>query len=197
MMRRLGWVLVGFVATVCASQSAMSLEEAKKVSASFSGTTLVAPPRRVDDTLELLDKQKPLDQAANELGRAQQEMDDLARAEQIARFGNVPFAVANILYELAMAESTSGFGARAMEHERASIRLSGDSQREFGLKLASYGSLARGAAGMGDVDTVERETANARTLYLEGVRRFPTARDRRNWDASVAGAQAALAAMKG
>src|ERR1700737_4344948 len=48
-------VLIGF--TSC--QSTMSVEEAKKVTTSFRGTSFAPPPRTIGDITAILDQQKP------------------------------------------------------------------------------------------------------------------------------------------
>jgi hypothetical protein len=49
-------LVLGLLAPAC--QSAMSLEEAKKVTATFGGAAFVPPPRTINDITAILDQQK-------------------------------------------------------------------------------------------------------------------------------------------
>lgn len=53
--------LVVLTVPVFVGGQTMSIEEAKKVTASFSGNSFVPPPRTIDDLTVLLDQQKRLD----------------------------------------------------------------------------------------------------------------------------------------
>jgi len=124
----------------------MSVEEAKKVAASFGGASFVPPPPTINDITAILDQQqltKPeaaarqrADEAppattdpailtefyfqrglaAREIGRARQEIEDLTRALE-----HSPWASPHvILYELALAEESAGNFSRAVEYLRRS-----------------------------------------------------------------------------
>src|SRR5262249_6712046 len=49
-------LVLSLLAPAC--QSAMSIEEAKKVTTSFGGTSFVPPPRTINDITSILDQQK-------------------------------------------------------------------------------------------------------------------------------------------
>ena len=63
--QRLLAVLLLAVAPLAGCQSAMSVEEAKKVTTSFSGSSLMAPQRETGDILGILGEQKPGDGSAS------------------------------------------------------------------------------------------------------------------------------------
>src|SRR5713226_3165362 len=73
MIRRLT-ILFLMAVLVAACQSAMSLEEAKKVGASFSEDPLVASPRAAEDVTAILGQEKPDDPSA--LAAAQKRADE-------------------------------------------------------------------------------------------------------------------------
>ena len=106
-LRSLFIILVVVALLSCAGKQ-MSVEEAKQVAVEMSGETFVAPPRRIDDIFEILNKPGQFDQeqiekikavadaappknasatfymrrsdAAISLGRARQAVDDLRTA---------------------------------------------------------------------------------------------------------------------
>src|SRR4030095_7382267 len=101
-------LVLGLLTAAC--QSAMSVEEAKKVTASFGGAAFVPPPRTINDITAILDQQRRTTPdvaaraqadkvppgttdpamlarfyfkrglAAGEIGRTKQEIDDLTKA---------------------------------------------------------------------------------------------------------------------
>jgi CHAT domain-containing protein len=71
----------------CQPQTAVSIDEAKKVTASFQGQDFVAPPRTITDITAILDQQKP-DPAKADANRAaaDREPPSGAGAAELARF---------------------------------------------------------------------------------------------------------------
>jgi CHAT domain-containing protein len=68
MAQTLAWVLLALVLAAC--QTAMPVEEAKRVAASFTGSAFVPPPRTIDDITAILDQQPRADPAAAARARA-------------------------------------------------------------------------------------------------------------------------------
>ncbi len=184
------WLLVS------ACQTAMSVEEAKKVVAGASDSLFV-PPRTAADIASLLDQQARTEPegvlreqadaapprgvdvaalaefhyrrglAAGQLGRAQQEIEDLTRALEYGRRAFSPLYV--ILHSLAQAEERGGDFARHVRHLREAIdavmpfRLERDWQR---IKL--YFDLALGHAWLGELNEAEAAlTAGADLFYKD------------------------------
>ena len=142
----LGFVLA-FLTAGC--QTAMSVEEARTVAASFSGAPLALPPRSINDVLAVLDApetgprasgareladapppatadravlahfyfQRGL--AAQKIGRAGQELDDLTQALEHAE-GGIPLHT--LLMELGYAELRSGNLSRSLRYRRRAIQ---------------------------------------------------------------------------
>lgn len=135
---------LGVLASAC--QTTMSVEEAKKVTATFGGAAFVPPPRTINDITAILDQQKRVDPeapvrtvadetppdtadpvvladffykrglAAGQIGRAGQEIADLTRA---AQYSHVP----QILHYLGMAEMRAGNVARHIEYQRKALAV--------------------------------------------------------------------------
>jgi hypothetical protein len=71
----------------CQPQTAVSIEEAKKVTASFEGQNFVAPPRSIADITAILDQQKPDPaKAASNRAAADREPPAGAEAAELACF---------------------------------------------------------------------------------------------------------------
>ncbi len=186
-------LVLGLLAPAC--QSAMSIEEAKKVTATFSGASFVPPPRTINDVTAILDQQKRSDpeasarrqadkappnttdratlaefyfkrgRAAEEIGRAKQEIGDLTKALEYARPG-VPPPRHEILYYLSMAEIRGGSFSRAIEHRRKAL------QEVPSLSwLLKYNSgLVVIYAFLGDLKAAEEALAESSRVYHECVR---------------------------
>src|SRR5437762_3288377 len=74
MLRSLLALLLVLVVSGCQTarpiQSAMPVDEARRVAASFSGSAFVPPPRTIDDITAILDQQPRANPAAAERARA-------------------------------------------------------------------------------------------------------------------------------
>jgi CHAT domain-containing protein len=140
------YVIVSLLA--CAEKQ-MSVEEAKQVAVEMSGEAFVAPPRRIDDIFETLNRPEQFDQklvekikatadasppknadanffmrrsdAAISLGRARQAMDDLRTAFRYA--GGKKSKNIQILNRLAALESINGNFNRAIEFAKQSLKV--------------------------------------------------------------------------
>jgi tetratricopeptide (TPR) repeat protein len=176
----------------------MSIEEAKKVTATFGGAAFVPPPRTINDITAILDQQKRtapetardladaapptstdrgvLAQfyfkrglAAEEIGRAKQEIDDLTKTLEYARPRSSP-SINEILFSLSLAELRAGDYSRGIEHRRKAIEAV-PSQR--GELLKFYATLAWNYTEFGDLKAAERALAETSTLYSEYLRLKP------------------------
>ncbi|MFQ5960261.1 MAG: CHAT domain-containing protein [Candidatus Methylomirabilales bacterium] len=91
---------VAFVPLLSACQSTMSVEEAKKVTASFSGTSFVPPPRTINDITAILNQQKLADPEAATKARA--------RADQPPPNTSNPATLADFYYQRGLAAREIG-----------------------------------------------------------------------------------------
>ena len=191
----LGLVVVALVLSAC--QSTMSVEEAKKVAASFSGTSFVPPPRTINDITTLLDRQALADPeaaarararaeqlpptttnavtlaefyydrglAARDIGRTRQEIDDLTRASQHARYPGSP-SLHMVLSELANAHLTGGNFSDYVGYKRKAIEATSSP----GWLLGYYATLACGYAYLGNLKEADAALAETSRLYYESLR---------------------------
>src|SRR5262245_44456317 len=203
-------LVLGLLTAAC--QSAMSVEEAKKVSASFSGAAFVPPPRTINDITAILDQQlrttpavaarEQADEApsttdrgtlaafywkrglaAGEAGRTKQEIADLTKALEYARPGGSP-NIYEILLPLSNAEAYGGKFSRALEHRRKGVEVS-----PLRWRFKFHANLAMGYARFfGDVNAAEAEFAQASRLYYEALTTWASPTDH----AQLAHAQGAL-----
>ena len=88
-------------------QKAMSIEEAKQVAASFTGSAFVPPPRTINDITAVLDQQKPADPGAAAQARAW--------ADQPPPTTTNPVALAQFYYQRGLA--ARGIGRAKQEIE--------------------------------------------------------------------------------
>lgn len=98
-----------------ACQSTMSLEEAKQVTTSFSGTAFVPPPRTIRDVTAILDQQKHADPAAAARTRARAEQEPPKTADQAA--------LAKFYFERGRAAGEIGLTRRALDDYTRAIEL--------------------------------------------------------------------------
>ena len=184
-------LVLGLLTAAC--QSAMSVEEAKKVSARFGGAAFVPPPRTINDITAILDQQKrtaPEDvareqadeappsttdratlatfyfkrgRAAREIGRTKQEIADLTTASEYAG----PWGSPALYLELADAEWLGGNYSRAVEIRRRKASEAGLSR---GSRFAFNANLVMGEAYRGDVKAAEAALAEVSRLYYESLR---------------------------
>jgi len=168
----------------------MSLEEAKKVTATFGGAAFVPPPRTINDITAILDQQKrttpegiarkQADEvppgttdratlaafyfkrglAASEIGRTKQEIDDLTKAWEYVRPGGSP-SLGDVLWNLSLAEVRGGNFSRMVEYQHKAIEAGLSRHWQFML----YTELVRTYAGRGDVKAAEASLADASRLY--------------------------------
>lgn len=182
-------ILVAALATLCsACQSTMSVEEAKKVAASFRGTALIPPPRSIEDITAILDRQKAADAEGLEktLARLREHPPATTDSRALAAFyrargilafdrGRVKQAredlgksaefsrTGEILLLLGRAEATAGSLTRGVQHLKEAVAEIPSDQT--GLLLAATSILAGSAAIAGDLATADaalRVAANSR-----------------------------------
>jgi len=91
---------VAIGALLAACQSTMSVEEAKKVTAQFSGGAFVPPPRTINDITAILDQQRLADPEAAARARA--------RADQPAPTSTSPVTLAEFYYQRGLAARDIG-----------------------------------------------------------------------------------------
>src|SRR5262245_4222674 len=176
----------------------MSIEEAKKVTATFTGASFVPPPRTINDITAILDQQKRSDpevsarrqadatppsttdratlaefyfkrgRAAEEIGRAKQEIDDLTKAlEYTRRVGYLP--THEILDSLASAELRGGNASRFIEYRHEAIKVVPNWSRVT-WRLGLHSSLATHYASFGDLSAAEAELAETSRLFHQSLR---------------------------
>jgi tetratricopeptide (TPR) repeat protein len=176
-----------------ACQSAMSVEEAKKVSASFGGAAFVPPPRTINDITAILDQQKRTTPevvfreqandvpptttdrdtlaafyfkrglAAREIGRIKQEIADLTKAAEYAGPRDSPA----VYSALSKAEEEGGNFSRALEYRRRKTIEGGLS---WNWQFTFYADLVISEAGRGDVKAAEAALSEASRLYYQLLR---------------------------
>ena len=184
-------LVLSLLAPAC--QSAMSIEEAKKVTTSFGGTSFVPPPRTINDITSILDQQKrtapegvareKADElppsttdratlaafyfkrglAAREIGRTKQEIADLTKASEYAG----PWGSPEIYDELHNAEWQGGNYSRTVEIRRRKANEAGLSR---GWRLSFNAALVIAESTRGDVKAAEAALAEVSRLYYESLR---------------------------
>jgi CHAT domain-containing protein len=160
-MRQL--LLAGLVAILVGCQSgpppappALSLDEAKKVSAAFA-TVMVAPPRKIDDITAILDQQKP---------------DESYRTAVNTKLRLTPPSAANnktlsdFYGEQADISMEAGLSAQALEKARESVRLAREANDREALTRA-LGRLLAVEAYLGH-DTLDTAQEQLRTSTSDG-----------------------------
>jgi len=189
---------LGLLASACQSapsRTAVSIEDARQVGASF-GATFMPPPRTIDDITAILDESRDdahgrailqamlLDApptrarlevlaefhrkrglAAGLLGRADQEIDDLTRALVYGLRTVSPLYM--IRFNLAMAERQGGNSWRAIEHFRlgAGIGRRAVIRSVDGVLIPHNALLAIEYASIGDIDAADTVLEQTETMY--------------------------------
>jgi CHAT domain-containing protein len=214
-------LVLGVLAAGC--QSAMSIDEAKKVTATFADSPLLPPPRTINDVTTILDQQKRFEsqtparlqadatapnttdravladfyfnrgRAAEEVGRARQEIDDLTKALEYSRPG-LPPPRYKILYYLSRAEMRGASVSRAIEHRRQAI----DAAPPLSWQLVLNADLVEIYAFWGDLESAEAALTECSRLYHACVKDAAKAAiSPAAYTAYLAQAQAALLEAKG
>jgi len=213
-------VVVGLLAPAC--QNAMSIEEAKKVTTAFSGASFVPPPRTINDIEAILDQQaraKPevalLDRAdaqppnttdrialaefyfkrglaAGEIEVSRQQIDDLTKALEYWDPGG-PLKNYEILYQLSMAELSSGSYSRHLEYRKRAIQECPTSDGTWLLRRYSTSTMRY--TDLGDLKAAEAALAEVSTLFHQSLRWSSGSQP--HDEANFAWAQAAVLDAKG
>jgi CHAT domain-containing protein/tetratricopeptide (TPR) repeat protein len=172
----------------------MSLEEAKKVTASFSGTAFVPPPRTIADVTAVLDQQKPADLATIAELRAQADREPPKTVDQAAlatfyfergkvarHAGRIRQAIDDLTRavelgdtasiadqfwyaELARAERDGGEVSRAVEYARIAIDRVSEKR---GTLINMNADLAKAYVRAGDIDAAEHSLGTSLALLEE------------------------------
>jgi CHAT domain-containing protein len=185
-------VVFGLLAPAC--QSAMSIEEAKKVTAAFSGASFVPPPRTITDIEAMLDQQaratpevalrdradaqppNTTDRTALarfyfNRGRANRDsrrgIDDLIKALEYWRPGG-SLTRYEILNELAKVEVKVGNYSRHLEYRKKAIEAVPNSNGEWLLRI--YSDSTFHLANSGELRAAEAALAELSTLYYQSLR---------------------------
>jgi CHAT domain-containing protein len=145
--------------TLTACQSAMTVEEAKKVSAQFADKPFVPPPRTIRDITAILDRQSPADAAALKatLARLEQPPPATAGPSDLATFYRDRGSLAHELGRVRQAREDLG---RAVEYSRqarssAAGALEGLARAEFnGGSISS--AVTHLKEGIAEVPSFER-----------------------------------------
>ena len=107
-----GLLLVG-VLPLAGCQPAMSVEEAKKVTAEFADTAFVPPPRTVEDITAILDQQKRADPTIAERARS--------RAEEAPPAAAGPGELSRFYFQRALAARAIGHSKQELEDLRQAL----------------------------------------------------------------------------
>ena len=118
---------------------ALSLEEAKKVTASFSGRTFIPPPRTINDITAILDQQKQADPEA------------VAQAHAAANAETPPGAkgavLAKFLWKRSLAAGKIGYVERQISDLKEAIKVLGKSNWEARQDILADLASAEGTIG--------------------------------------------------
>ncbi|MBI4182822.1 MAG: CHAT domain-containing protein [Proteobacteria bacterium] len=205
----------------------MSVEEAKKVTALFSGSAFVPPPRTIEDITAILDEQKREDSGAAEAARAKADLEPPSTRDAAVLW--------KFYFDRAMAAQSIGRVKQEIEDLNKALRYAGSgvdppydlvlsrlSQAEMRAgnysryldylrkaiasvprnrrgALINYNSrIAMSAAGWGDLGTAEAAVADTSAVYYES-RLWHNVRPEwlAEYEASFAQAQAAVFEAKG
>ncbi len=217
------------VASSCAvapSLPPMEVEEAKKVTASFSGSAFVPPPRTIDDITAILDQ--PAAEPSGQLARDQATLGEsppnngdpaalarffFARGSAALRLGRSGQALADlrlalqfarqarvsdfqILVNLGSAEEHGGSLTRAIEYRRAAIRSA--PRNDLGRLFVVYFNLVWASTRTGDLQLADALLQEADRLNDESTRwRNVPSENRARWSALLAQAHAVVAETRG
>lgn len=200
---------IGIAASAC--QTAMSVEEAKKVAATFGSASFVPPPRTISDITAVLDQQKRTEpesaarlqadevppsttdrdvlsrfyyrrgMAARQIGRAQQEIDDLTKAvtfaPSLSEYAPSPTEyhlpgafppIYIILYDLGTAELRGGSISRYVEYRRQALQAI--PPNDPGWLLTINLELASILAHLGRLKEAEASFAEASIVFYQSFR---------------------------
>ena len=212
---------LAFALIACACQRAMSIDEAKRVTARFAGRSFVPPPRTINDITAILDQEKRINPDA--VARAQALVDaqppatsDPERladfyhqrglaARELGRFGQELEDLSraagyarrmHILSDLSDAYFYGGNLNRARDLRRDTLDLRGPGMQ--GWQIHNHATLARIHAIAGNLEAAEEATREAQKIVRE-ARHWPGNRAEwiAAWDSSVANAQASVLEARG
>jgi len=220
--------MAGLVAACqTAGPTAMSVEEAKGVAATFSGTPFVPPPRTINDITAILDRQKLADPdaAAKARAKADQPPPDTTSARTLANFyyehGLAAREIGRAKQEIEDLRKAAEFaarGAEASEHEilyelgvaevyGGSISRAIDFVRQAitkvpfnrrGAAIKMHGLLANWYANLGDLEAADYERTRTTALVAQSALWLNLRREWiAFWNSQAAIAQGVVLAARG
>ena len=131
---------VALVSSACQTgPKAMSIEEAKQVAASFTGSSFVPPPRTINDITAILDQQKRANPEAAAAARA--------KADQPPRDTTDRETLAKFYYERGLAAREIGRAKQEIEDLTRALSYSGSVPGDFEIRLLHELSNAEMAGG--------------------------------------------------
>jgi len=151
-------VLAGLL-TMAGCQQAMSVEEAKKVTAEFAETGFVPPPRTVEDITAILDQQKRADPTIAE--RA------LARADEAPPAAANPAELSRFYYQRALNARAIGRSKQEIEDLRQALANVRPNSRPPEHEILFQLSLAEGRGGNVRRSIQLREQAVAKVPFQQ------------------------------
>jgi len=155
-----GWLWLAGVLTLAGCQSAMSVEEAKKVTAEFAETAaFVPPPRTVEDITAILDQQKRADPTIAE--RA------LARADEAPPATANPVELSRFYYQRGLNARAIGRSKQEIEDLRQALANVRPNSRPPEFEILFQLSLAEGRTGNVRRSIQLREQAVAKVPFQQ------------------------------
>ncbi|HET7876760.1 MAG TPA: tetratricopeptide repeat protein, partial [Methylomirabilota bacterium] len=160
-------LLLWTVSGAIGCQRAMSVEEAKKVTAEFTGASFVPPPRTINDITAILDQQQRANPEA--LARAQE------RADTAPPQTEDPVALARFYYRRGLAARRDGRARQAIEDLARAAEYAERAPRRLGLEPdilhALYAAEIHGGNQKRGMAALERAIAkippNRRALLIQ------------------------------
>jgi CHAT domain-containing protein/tetratricopeptide (TPR) repeat protein len=156
---RAGLLLLAGLLPLAGCQQAMSVEEAKKVTAEFADTGFVPPPRTVEDITAILDQQKRTDPTIAE--RA------LARADESPPAAADPVALSRFYYQRALSARAIGRSKQEIEDLRQALATIRPNSRPPEHEILSQLSFAEARGGNFRRSIELRELAVAKVPFQQ------------------------------
>ncbi len=184
MTRIFGVVVLAMAAALSACQDekpAVSLEQAKRITASFEGQGFKPPPRTIADITAILDQQKP-DPAKAEAARRAADAQPPAGAE--------PGALAQFYFDRGLAASELGRSAQALADHKEAVRLGREAKvapMQLMQFLQRYGFAEAGAGNM----------RNSREVHVERLQMVNSGQVGAGWGFNIYQNLGVLAARMG
>ena len=216
-------VLLGVAGCQTGGPASVSIEEAKRITATFDNQRMAVPPRTIADITAVLDEYRPSaertaerialadaaapggsaaladfyltrSRAAAGVGRTQQRLADLQSAKLAAE--STGGDVSPILNELVWAAANQGHFADAVGYAEERVRID-ERAKKHGRMFRSYALLVQFNIALGRLDQAERALALADALH--GAPYFTTAppQAKLTWQSDIASMEAQILMAKG